>query len=152
VMKVRVERAVTDDHVLPKRLATIERHHINESGNPENLRVIKLRMDAAYHWTLNGRTFVLDETAPDENLRLNTMQFIRLDNGHDEQMMHMRSYVAHRLPHAYPRIAAPGGEMGSRTRGEGTVRNPQRGIHRRRLKGYRAGAAGRESHAAQALR
>jgi FtsP/CotA-like multicopper oxidase with cupredoxin domain len=97
VMKVRVEQAVNDDHVLPKRLATIERHRIRESENPQNLQIVKLRMNAEHRWTLNGRTFILDEAAPDEILRLNTMQFIQFDNAHDEQMMHMQHmlHIAH---------------------------------------------------------
>jgi suppressor of ftsI len=54
-------------------------------------------MNAEHRWTLNGRTFILDEAAPDEILRLNTMQFIQFDNAHDEQMMHMQHmlHIAH---------------------------------------------------------
>ncbi|WP_324872375.1 multicopper oxidase family protein [Methylocaldum sp.] len=89
VLKVRVEQAVNDDHVLLRRLSTIPRYQIAEAENPNHPRVIKLRMEHM-RWTLNGRTFLIEEAAPDEIIRLNTMQLIEFDNSHgDGHMMHL---------------------------------------------------------------
>jgi FtsP/CotA-like multicopper oxidase with cupredoxin domain len=80
ILKVRVARKETETRTLPARLSTIPRYRVAEAANAQDPKVITLGM-RHMGWDLGGRSFHLTEAAPDETVKLNTMQLIAFDNG-----------------------------------------------------------------------
>jgi len=73
VLKVRVDRKEKETLVLPQRLSTIERYQERDavnSGSPRTFRLLLNHMN----WTINGRTFRMEEVAEDEIVQLNTLE------------------------------------------------------------------------------
>ena len=73
VFKVTVDRKAEHAGALPQKLSTIKRYRYQDAVNRENPRRIHLVM-RHMTWTLNGRTFRMQEVANDETVRLNTLE------------------------------------------------------------------------------
>ena len=73
VMKLTVDRREKDTFEWPQRLSTIERYRFSEAVNRDHPRRFHLAM-RHMTWTINGRTFRMREVAPDEKVRLNSLE------------------------------------------------------------------------------
>ncbi len=73
VMKVRVERKGKETLALPQYLSSIEHYRPEEAANYRNPRTFRLFMQNMT-WTINGRTFRMEDVARDETVRLNTSE------------------------------------------------------------------------------
>ena len=80
VLRVRIERSVkSDKSKLPARLAPFRRYRPDEAANREEARVISLSFQRDRGF-LNGRSFEMTDVAPDERIRLNSLQLIEFVN------------------------------------------------------------------------
>jgi FtsP/CotA-like multicopper oxidase with cupredoxin domain len=80
VLKVRILREESDDSALPQRLSSITRYRLKDAVNSEQPKTITLsmrRMSAL----LNGRSYKMNDVAPNEIMALNSLQLIEFDNG-----------------------------------------------------------------------
>lgn len=73
VLNVRVDRKENEPLTLPKRLSKIERYREEDAVNLGNSRIFNLSM-RHMAWTINGRTFRMEEVSDDEIVRLNTLE------------------------------------------------------------------------------
>ena len=73
ILRVKVTRQEQETLALPQRLATINRYRFADAVNRKNPRRFHLVM-RHMAWTINGRTFRMQEVAPDEKVRLNTLE------------------------------------------------------------------------------
>ncbi|MDF1590124.1 MAG: multicopper oxidase domain-containing protein [Desulfobacterales bacterium] len=72
VFKVQVDRKEKETLVLPQRFSAIQRYQESaavNSGSPRTFRLLLNHMN----WTINGRTFRMEEVADDEIVQLNTL-------------------------------------------------------------------------------
>ena len=74
VLTVDVVRESKDTVALPERLSTVEPLSLAEAVNAHQPRRVVLAMTPMVGWTLNGRTFEMTAVAPDEVVRLNTVE------------------------------------------------------------------------------
>jgi FtsP/CotA-like multicopper oxidase with cupredoxin domain len=79
VLKVRVDRPSPDRRSLPPRLITMERYRLADAINGETPRRIQATMQHM-GFGMNGRTFEMDAVAPDERVRLGTLEAWEFDN------------------------------------------------------------------------
>jgi FtsP/CotA-like multicopper oxidase with cupredoxin domain len=73
VFKVRVNRGEKAGQTLPQRLSTIKRYDPADAVNREDPKRFHLVM-RHMTWTINGRTFQMEEVAPDERVAMNTLE------------------------------------------------------------------------------
>lgn len=73
ILRVKVNRREQETLALPRRLATISRYRLADAVNHNNPRRFQLVM-RHMAWTINGRTFRMQEVAHDEKVRLNTLE------------------------------------------------------------------------------
>ena len=73
ILKVNVSQEGGASRTLPEKLSTIEKYRLRDAVNREQPRRIDLVM-RHMRWTLNGRTFRMQDVAPDEKVRLNTLE------------------------------------------------------------------------------
>jgi len=73
VLKVRVDRKEKETLALPQRLSSIKRYQEREAVNFDYPRTFRLLMNHM-NWTINGRTFRMEEVADDEIVKLNTLE------------------------------------------------------------------------------
>jgi len=73
-LTVQVVRESKDKIKLPERLSTIKPLPFGEAVNASQPRRVVLAMTPMVGWTLNGRTFEMTAVAPDEVVRLNTIE------------------------------------------------------------------------------
>ena len=73
VLTVKIERQGPPAAALPAALSTIERLSEAEAVNAANPRTFTLSM-MRMQWLMNGRTFVMNEVASDEIVKLNTTE------------------------------------------------------------------------------
>jgi len=73
IFKVKVNRREKETRQLPQRLSTIVRYRYPDAVNREYPRRFHLVMQHMT-WTINGRTFRMQEVANDEKVRLNTLE------------------------------------------------------------------------------
>jgi FtsP/CotA-like multicopper oxidase with cupredoxin domain len=71
IFKVKVNRREKETLILPQRLSTIERRQVSDAVNTEYPKRFHLLM-RHMAWTINGRTFQMQEVADDERVRMNT--------------------------------------------------------------------------------
>ncbi len=71
ILTVRVEKASKERMPLPERLSTIERL---SPQNAAATKSIALTMRPPNGWTLNGRTFQMTEVAPEERVKLGSIE------------------------------------------------------------------------------
>ncbi len=73
VFKVKVNRREKATSTLPQRLSTIKRYDPADAVNrqsPKRFHLVMRRMT----WTINGRTFQMEATAPDERVKMDSME------------------------------------------------------------------------------
>ncbi len=96
VLRVKVNRQEKSGQSLPQRLSTIKPYSTAEavnSGYPKTFQLFMRRMT----WTINGRTFQMEATTPDERVKMNSMEvweFINEGSGGGMGMMGMMN-----MPH-----------------------------------------------------
>lgn len=73
ILTVHVKRREKETGVLPQRLSTINRYRRQDAVNRKYPRRFHLVMQHMA-WTINGRTFRMQEVASDEKVRLNTLE------------------------------------------------------------------------------
>jgi FtsP/CotA-like multicopper oxidase with cupredoxin domain len=73
LLRVKVTRREQATLALPQRLSTINRYRYPDAVNHQNPRRFQLLM-RHMAWTINGRTFRMQEVAGDEKVRLNTLE------------------------------------------------------------------------------
>ncbi len=73
IFKVKVNRREEASLALPKRLSTIKRYRAADAVNAGDSKKFYLEM-RHMTWTINGRTFQMQEVANDEKVRLNTLE------------------------------------------------------------------------------
>jgi FtsP/CotA-like multicopper oxidase with cupredoxin domain len=79
ILKIRVERQEQETLPFPIRLSTIARYSENQAVNAKNPRTMGLSMRNST-WLINGRSFKLSEVAPDEVVKLNTVEIWKFVN------------------------------------------------------------------------
>jgi len=89
VLHVDVTQESSERLTLPERLSSIERYPLEGAVNADNPRRFALARQMPL-WTINGRSFEMDEVAEDEIVRLNTLEVWEFDNllEGDDQMAH----------------------------------------------------------------
>ena len=73
IFKVRVNRREEASLALPKRLSTIKRYRVADAvnaGHPKKFNLVMSHMT----WTINGRTFRMDQVDNDEKVRMNSLE------------------------------------------------------------------------------
>jgi len=73
VFKVKVNRHESETSTLPQRLSTIQRYDPADAINRENPKRFHLVM-RHMAWTINGRTFQMEQVASDERVALNSLE------------------------------------------------------------------------------
>ena len=73
ILRVKVRRREKETLSLPQRLSTINRYRNTDAVNRDYPRKFHLVM-RHMAWTINGRTFRMQEVANDEKVRLNTLE------------------------------------------------------------------------------
>ncbi|MGB5747413.1 MAG: multicopper oxidase family protein [Desulfobacterales bacterium] len=73
IFKVRVNRREKTTSALPQRLSTIKRYNPADAVNREDPKQFHLVM-RHMSWTINGRTFQMEQVAPDERVAMNSLE------------------------------------------------------------------------------
>ena len=73
ILRVRVARQERETLSLPARLSTIDRYQLEQAVNGRQPRRFGLSMRNST-WLINGRSFKLEEVAPDEVVKLGTLE------------------------------------------------------------------------------
>jgi FtsP/CotA-like multicopper oxidase with cupredoxin domain len=73
IFRVHVNRKDKTTLSLPERLSTIERYRASDAVNVQYPRTFGLFM-RHMTWTINGRTFRMEEVAADEKMQINTLE------------------------------------------------------------------------------
>lgn len=73
VLRARVTREARETRTLPAVLATLPRYRLGDVVNGRAPRRFTLTM-RNMTWLINGRTFAMDQVAPDETVKLNTAE------------------------------------------------------------------------------
>jgi FtsP/CotA-like multicopper oxidase with cupredoxin domain len=91
-MKVRVERESQDRPALPAKLSEIKPYRLEDAVNGKQPRTFGITLNMM-NWLINGRQFEMDAVAPDEIVKLNTLEaweFVnKLNPGHMMEPMGM---------------------------------------------------------------
>jgi FtsP/CotA-like multicopper oxidase with cupredoxin domain len=96
VVRVKIGTPSENKSVLPDKLAPLNYHDVNQSVNLRSPRAFRLAMAPGMVWTLNGRTFGMEDVAPDEIVRLNDLEVWEFENRVGSGMGMMGSMA---LPH-----------------------------------------------------
>ena len=92
VMKVRVEREAKDRSTLPAKLSEIKPYRLEDAVNGKQPRTFGITLNMM-NWLINGRQFEMEAVAPDEIVKLNTLEaweFVnKLNPGHMMESMGM---------------------------------------------------------------
>jgi len=92
VMKVRVERESKDRPALPAKLSEIKPYQLEDAVNGKQPRSFGITLNMM-NWLINGRQFEMEAVAPDEIVKLNTLEaweFVnKLNPGHMMESMGM---------------------------------------------------------------
>jgi FtsP/CotA-like multicopper oxidase with cupredoxin domain len=73
ILQIRVERQEQETLSIPTKLSTINRYPVDQVINRQQPRRFGLSMHNMT-WLINGRSFNLEEVAPDEIVKLNTLE------------------------------------------------------------------------------
>lgn len=65
---------------MPSRLSAITRYRLEDATNAASPRRLALTMDPPFGWSINGRTFEMDEVLPDEVVRLGALEAWDIEN------------------------------------------------------------------------
>ncbi len=74
VLTVQVDRSESETLTLPTQLATIIPHKVTDAVNGTQPRQFTFAMDNNMAWTINGRTFVINEVAEEETVRFGDLE------------------------------------------------------------------------------
>jgi hypothetical protein len=88
VMRIHIDRSEVETLTLPAQLTSISHHQIEDAANELNPRTFAISF-AAGEWYLNGRTFQLEDVAPDETVHIGDLEAWRLTNTAGMAMMQM---------------------------------------------------------------
>jgi len=66
--------------LLPEKLSTHEKFSVDDAVNTNQPRLFTLAMGRGMRFTINGRVFQMNQTAPDESVRLNDIEVWEFDN------------------------------------------------------------------------
>ncbi len=80
VMRVRIERQEQEPLTLPERLSTIDRYRAEDAENAASPRTFAASSGGMMRWLLNGRTFEMEQVAPNEVVHLDTLETWELVN------------------------------------------------------------------------
>ena len=84
VLVVQVNQEAKSSASLPKRLTSFSSYDVAQAVNHQSPRKFVLVMTMRQGWSINGRTFEMTDVAPDEIVKLNTLetwQFINQGGG-----------------------------------------------------------------------
>lgn len=73
VLRVKVNRQEKGGQALPQRLSTIQPYRTADALNPQYPKPFQLLM-RHMAWTINGRTFQMESTAPDERVKPDSLE------------------------------------------------------------------------------
>ena len=73
IFKVRVNRREKETSTLPQRLSAIKRYDPADAVNREDPKRFHMVM-RHMSWTINGRTFQMDQVAPEERVAMNSLE------------------------------------------------------------------------------
>jgi blue copper oxidase len=73
VLRVQITQAATESALLPERLSTIERYHLEDAVNASNPRSFTVSM-RQMNWFINGRSFEMEGVSSDETVKLDTLE------------------------------------------------------------------------------
>jgi len=74
VLTVKVDKEEAETLTLPTQLTRMERYLVADAGNQSAPRQFVLSMDNNMNWTINGRTFGMDEVAADEQIQFGALE------------------------------------------------------------------------------
>ncbi len=110
MLTVRVERQEQDDAVLPKTLVPVPAADASQAINAAQPRPFVLAMTAPMLWTINGRTYEMDNVGADERVKFGTTEIWEFANlggmgmggqvwghGHGASNARSRCTVPHRV-------------------------------------------------------
>ncbi|MGB5038839.1 MAG: multicopper oxidase domain-containing protein, partial [Blastocatellia bacterium] len=80
VFTVRMRRRGPQGFEMPSRLSTITRYRLEDATNAASTRRLALTMDPPFGWSINGRTFEMDEVLPDEVVRPGALEAWDIEN------------------------------------------------------------------------
>ncbi|MEZ4681342.1 MAG: multicopper oxidase domain-containing protein [Caldilineaceae bacterium] len=81
VLTVQVAREEAETLTLPTELTPIEHHAVADAVNGDQPRHFTFAMDNNMAWTINGRTFAMDEVAEEETVRFGDLEVWHFYNG-----------------------------------------------------------------------
>jgi len=73
MLRIKVNRKEKSGQVLPQKLSAIERYRTQDAVNPGDPKLFELLMQHM-SFTINGRTFQMESVAPDERVKMNSME------------------------------------------------------------------------------
>ncbi|GAB4202240.1 MAG: multicopper oxidase domain-containing protein [Roseiflexaceae bacterium] len=79
ILRVRVARQEAETLTLPATLSRIQRHRIEDAVNRDAPRPVALSL-RGMEWRLNGKTFEMDAVAPEEIVKLGTLEVWEIIN------------------------------------------------------------------------
>ncbi len=79
ILRVRVARQETETLTLPTVLSRIERYRLEDAVNRATPRPVALSL-RGMEWRINGKTFEMDVVAPEEIVRLDTLELWEIIN------------------------------------------------------------------------
>lgn len=80
VIKIKVEESESERLPLPQNLSVHEMYNFRDAVNHLSPRSFQLAMGRGMIWTLNGRTFEMDEVSPQEVVKLNDLELWEFEN------------------------------------------------------------------------
>ncbi len=80
VFTVRLRRRGPQNFEMPSRLSTITRYRLEDATNAASPRRLALTMSPPFGWSINGRTFEMDEVLPDEVVRPGALEAWDIEN------------------------------------------------------------------------
>jgi blue copper oxidase len=80
ILNIEIERAETSTETLPENLTNITWHNDNQAVNRNSPRDFTLAMGRGMSWTINGRTFGMNDVARDEIIKLGDLEVWEFNN------------------------------------------------------------------------
>ncbi len=88
IAEFKVVAEIKPARKIPVKLSKVEKPHLSDAINKNNPRQFRFSMGMMMQPTINGRTFEMDEVAPDEIVRLNTTEIWEITNSGHMPMPH----------------------------------------------------------------
>lgn len=87
IARFAVTKTAQSNLELPDRLRSLPHYRIEDTANPDRPRQVAIGIRGR-RFTLNGRSFELNEALPEETIPLNTFQLIEIFHRHGEEGEH----------------------------------------------------------------